>query len=270
MEEQKSIKLILFFLIILLATAILFYFSKPEKKILSEGEITIAAWNLQVFGTAKADNNTLIATYAEIIAKYDIVFIQEIRDESGAAFSKLCSMIPDYSCFTSSRAGRSSSKEEYGVIYKNDEVRLVSYTDFNPDPLDRWERPPLMVKIKTVNLNSSTISIYVLHSKPTDTVNEISNLESLIGNTSEPIVILGDLNADCSYFDPNSNSTLKSWNWIVKDNDDTTVGKTDCAYDRIILNPAASAFYLSYGIDKNITPDLSDHYLVWASLKLGR
>ncbi|MFH7918384.1 MAG: hypothetical protein QW631_03705, partial [Candidatus Aenigmatarchaeota archaeon] len=64
------------------------------------GSIRIAAWNLQVFGDSKAENQTLLHKYAARISNYDLVFIQEIRDEDGSAFARLCEKLEGFSCFT--------------------------------------------------------------------------------------------------------------------------------------------------------------------------
>ena len=64
------------------------------------------------------------------------------------------------------------------------------------------------------------------------------------------------------------NGDFDEWNYLIEDNDDTTVKSTDCAYDRIILNDDAFEEYENHGIDKSITEDKSDHYLVWVELKI--
>jgi len=254
--------------------------SKPEISTIennvdksSNESITIAAWNLQVFGESKAKNSSLLVGYSSIIKKYDIVFVQEIRDENGSAFAQLCSLLPEYSCITSSRAGRTSIKEEYGVIIKKDKVSIAQFIDFNPDPLNRWERPPLLVEIKGSNSNSSMVWVYVLHAKPSDATNELKQLEDLVilnnynglSWNSSNLIILGDLNADCSFFDTENKTVFLNWKWIIKDDEDTTTGKSNCAYDRILMNEPAYSKYLGYGIDKNVTIEMSDHYLIWVN-----
>jgi deoxyribonuclease-1-like protein len=242
----------------------------------SNESITIAAWNLQVFGESKAKNSSLLISYSSIIKKYDLVFVQEIRDENGSAFANLCSLLPEYDCITSSRAGRTSFKEEYGVIAKKDKVSIVQFIDFNPDPLNRWERPPLLVGIKGSHSNSSIVWIYVLHAKPSDTANELKKLEELVRSNNynglswnlSNLVIIGDLNADCSFFDTNNKTVFLDWKWIIKDDEDTTTGKSNCAYDRILMNELAYSKYLGYGIDKNVTIEMSDHYLIWVNYSI--
>jgi len=57
-------------------------------------------------------------------------------------------------------------------------------------------------------------------------------------------------------------------NYLIDDNEDTTVSSTDCAYDRIIMNDDSYEEYVDYGIYKEITSEQSDHYLVWVELEI--
>jgi predicted extracellular nuclease len=51
------------------------------------------------------------------------------------------------------------------------------------------------------------------------------------------VILLGDLNADCSYYDEDSIDPLRTgYEWLVPNNADTNVSdSTSCAYDRIIV-----------------------------------
>jgi hypothetical protein len=236
----------------------------PEKHS-AEDTISVANWNLQIFGDSKANNTALMNLYAEKISHYDIIFLQELRDKDGSSFTTLCSMLPDYSCNVSSRAGRSSSKEQYGVIYlKKFNVTLI---DYNPDVLDRWERSPIRIDIYYKNYS---LSIYNIHTKPDNVSLELTNLEHLVDSemSKRNIIILGDLNADCYYYDVYSASEFKDWKWLIENAADTTSGDSNCAYDRIIMNDDVHNEYLQSGIDTNdIDEKVSDHYLVWVLLR---
>jgi endonuclease/exonuclease/phosphatase family metal-dependent hydrolase len=223
--------------------------------------IKIANWNLQIFGDSKVD---LIDTYANKIKNYDIIFIQEIRDEDGSSFVQLCERLPDYDCKVSSRAGRSSSKEQYGIIYRKN-IQVIAFKDYNPDSLDRWERPPIRVLF---NVSNFVFSVYNIHIKPDDVQKELSNLQNEIYEFDN-LIILGDLNADCDYYNPVLNTEFDNWFWLIKDSDDTTVSASSCAYDRILVTPPIQNQYVSYGIDKEgITKEVSDHYLVWVEIAI--
>jgi hypothetical protein len=52
-------------------------------------QITIASWNIQVFGQSKASKPEVMRVISETISNYDIVAIQEIRDKSGTAIGDL-------------------------------------------------------------------------------------------------------------------------------------------------------------------------------------
>ena len=87
---------------------------------------------------------------------------------------------------------------------------------------------------------------------------------------------MGDLNADCSYFDEDSDSTMSGsdYHWCINNSVDTTTKTTDCTYDRIIItNPALPDFTgdagvfrfdIGYGLTANETTAVSDHYPVYA------
>jgi endonuclease/exonuclease/phosphatase family metal-dependent hydrolase len=229
----------------------------------SNTSIKVANWNLQIFGDNKESNIELMNFYVSKLKVYDIIFVQEIRDDDSSSFEALCFMMPNYSCKISSRAGRSSSKEQYGIIYKKG-ISLESFKDFNPDSLNRWERPPIEV---TFNIDGYNIKVYNIHTKPDDVANELSALEDVVINEGNA-AILGDLNADCNYY-TNNKQDFSSWYWLIKDNQDTTLSQTDCAYDRLIVNADLNNEILSSGIDTSeITNNISDHYIVWMEIKI--
>lgn len=59
------------------------------------------------------------------------------------------------------------------------------------------------------------------------------------------IVFLGDFNADCAYVKPSDWASIRLrtsdiFKWLIPDSSDTTVGKSDCAYDRSAPPPPRS------------------------------
>ena len=54
------------------------------------------------------------------------------------------------------------------------------------------------------------------------------------------MLFLGDFNADCSYVRPHDWAAIRLrssevFKWLIPDSADTTVGNSDCAYDRIVV-----------------------------------
>jgi len=101
----------------------------------AQNPITIASFNLKVFGTAKAEKPAVIKEIAEIIRKFDIVAVQEIRDKSGNAAEDLLKEINNenstqYEMILGPRLGRTKSKEQYAFFYRNSTVMpLGAYSD---------------------------------------------------------------------------------------------------------------------------------------------
>jgi len=228
--------------------------------------LTVANWNLQIFGDTKSLNATLLRKYADTIDDYDIIFIQEIRDEDQVAFQRLCIFLPDYYCEISSRAGRTNVKEQYGIIYKRG-IFLINMTDYNPDTLDRWQRPPIRAKF---SLNGYILTVYNIHTDPEEVKEELQNLESLINSDNDPttpMMVIGDLNADCQYYSELYSDEFNTWTWVVKDYDRTNMGQMSCAYDRIIVNDYLRQDTITYGVrSADIDKSMSDHYLIWAQI----
>lgn len=223
--------------------------------------IKVANWNIQAFGIKKVDDPILLSEYRSVLTNYDIIFIQEVRDNSDTAFRKLCEKLTDYDHKISSRAGRTLSKEQYGVVYKKN-IQVINFIDFNPDTCDRWERPPIEVDFK---INDYTLRVYNVHTKPQKVSEEIRNLEQITTNTGNKVII-GDLNASGNYYNRNKEKQFLDWNWIIKDNDDTTVAKSQNAYDRILMNKDAAKEFVSYGINTNVSRSTSDHYPVYVEI----
>ncbi len=81
------------------------------------------------------------------------------------------------------------------------------------------------------------------------------------------MILLGDLNADCSYLGEGEQIALRGpgYIWVIPDDTDTTVSRTDGAYDRMIFrDPTKEDFSGRWGVFTQIPDSISDHYLIWA------
>jgi exonuclease III len=226
---------------------------------------TVASWNLQVFGQAKASEQPVMDFYKKKLSKYDIIFVQEIRDASNTSFNALCGMMQGYRCGISQREGRTSSKEQIGLLY-NDDYELLEFV-YIADPDDVWERSPIMAKF---NVSGYVFSVYNAHIKPDDAVNEIEMFFRNAGNDEGNVMVTGDLNAGCDYYDPEKTTAFDNWFWLIGSGQDTTENQnTYCAYDRIIVNPSMIENIVRSGVDaEGINATYSDHYLVFAEVEI--
>lgn len=226
----------------------------------TEGNFSIACWNLQRFGPTKASNDTLLTYYADKFDDYDMFIVQEITDASGTAIVALANKLSQYSYIISTRAGTTSYKEQYAIFY-NSRATKVSQYDWTPEKQDEFERPPFQA---TFTVNNWTFTLYTIHAKPDYVPSELSNLETIVSDPDGDTVIIGDLNADGSYYDETNIMHFTTWNWAITNDMDTTVASSDNTYDRIIINTATNNNFLSAGIMNDVTSDQSDHYLVYA------
>ena len=234
--------------------------------------IRVANWNLQVFGASKWQDDDSRRYILDAVDDYDIIFIQDIREESGDAFDDLCAQTTGYNCIISSRAGRTSSKEQYGLLYTDDILilKVVDYNEHYISDKDYWERPPLKV---TFRKDDYVFTAYNIHVKPDDVELELVHLEALVSLESnldtENVMILGDLNADGDYYDEEKIVSFTTWVWAIENDVDTTVADSDNTYDRIILNFNMEEELLNTGVTSSIPASVSDHYIIWADINYG-
>ncbi|MBP2132482.1 endonuclease/exonuclease/phosphatase family metal-dependent hydrolase [Methanomicrobium sp. W14] len=252
--------------------------------------LKVGAFNIQVFGTSKADKDDVMNVLAKIIRDYDIIAIEEIRDISNTSLPKLVNLVnsdgSEYSYFVSERLGRTSSKEQYAYIYNTKTVEpLVPPFVYPYDTQDIFHRDPYIGSFKSTE-GVFNATFVVIHTDPDDAREEIDGLYNVaeyakgVLSADETVVVMGDFNADGSYFDEDSYTPMKSggYNWVTDNSEDTTTGNTNCTYDRIVLTGSGDfytgtagvfRFDQSYSLSEDLTKQVSDHYPVYAMFSKG-
>ena len=285
-------KLLQIFLIMLLVDiSFLLFYPKNTKKIIviehkqekiqkQKKSLKIGSFNIQVFGKSKMAKKEVVEILVKILEKYDIVLIQEIRDKSGKSIKKLLKKLNEnnqntFKLIISKRLGNSSSKEQYAYIYNHKKVNIKNFYIY-PDKNNVYEREPYAVHFQSNNFDFIIVGIHI---DPDVVIKELSHLDIATKDISnkfndDDIIIMGDLNADCSYISIKKLIKLNiynNYNWLISNNIDTTVSKTDCAYDRIITSKnistnASNAKVNRFDLDFNLTmkqaKKISDHYPV--------
>ncbi len=126
------------------------------------------------------------------------------------------------------------------------------------------------------------------HTYPDTATLEINHLPKVVEDAKsmykgeDDFMVLGDLNADCSYFNENSQSTFNKsdYYWVIDNSFDTTVKSNNCTYDRIIITTPTINDYTGnsgvfkideeYNLDYHRTIAFSDHYPVYANFYLDK
>lgn len=257
----------------------------------------IGAFNVNTLGPTKMSKPTIVDHLVNIIRRYDLIIIQEVRDKSEQAIYDLQAALnqagyPQYALLLSPRAGRYSYKEQYAYLYRSERITILDYFDYDDgeEPYhDQLEREP---RIAYVDLAGTTFGIIPLHIDKDDVLNEVNHIPSLITETRKrfndaDVMVIGDLNTGCSYIRKQDWPQVILRNeadyvWLIDDHSDTTTSpNTHCAYDRIIINQALAQqfvepegrifnFQSAYGLYDNVARQISDHYPVEIAITLPR
>ena len=252
--------------------------------------IKIASFNIQVFGVTKAGNESVMDILAKTIAEFDIVAIQEIRDSTGTAILDLEKAVDalgvEYNLLVGPRVGRTVSLEQYAFLYRSSTVLYGTSYTYNDSALDLFHREPFIASFSTVNGNFDFV-LATIHTDPDEATEEIDSLPLVIDDAKDhfpgefDIILLGDFNADCSYFDEDDMfCPLREdeFYWVIPNDMDTNVATTSCTYDRIVITEDAESeltglagvfrFDQVFDLTDTEAQDVSDHYPVWAEFSI--
>ncbi|XP_034568179.1 deoxyribonuclease-1 [Notolabrus celidotus] len=259
--------------------------------------LLLGAFNIKSFGDKKASNATLMSLISTIIHRYDIILIQEVRDNDLSATKTLMEHVnkgsPEfrYDYITSEPLGRSSYKERYLFLYREQTVSVVknyTYDDgCEPCGTDTFIREPFVVMFSSLKSAVRNFVLIPQHTSPDFALKETDALYDVVSdvrtrwNTND-IVLLGDFNTGCNYVSGSDWQQIrlftdKSFHWLIPNEADTTVSHTNCPYDRIVVTADMmrgvvqdSAEVYDFMTDLNLSLSLalgvSDHYPVEVKL----
>ncbi|XP_061456306.1 deoxyribonuclease-1 [Rhineura floridana] len=260
--------------------------------------LRVSAFNIRAFGDTKLSNVTIMDLIVNIVSTYDITLIQEVRDADLSAVKKLMNRLNQalsgpYSYVVSKPLGRSTYKEQYLFVYREDKVSLVDsyYYEDGCEPCgnDTFSREPFIVKFDAPQTEVGKLVLVPLHAAPSDAAAEIDALYDVYLDVrdkwgTDDVLLLGDFNADCSFVRPTDwpHIRLRSSNafqWLIPDMADTTVTSTSCAYDRIVVAGArmresilpgtakVNDFQQTFKLHYKDALAVSDHFPVEVTLK---
>lgn len=184
-----------------------------------------------------------------------------------------------YSYVVGERLGRTNSKEQYAYLFNPATVTVTNAQTYpEPDGTDPFHREPFLATFDVEGGDFDGVLI-VIHTDPDEATKEINALADVVnyaqttfGDTD--VILMGDFNADGSYFDEDSVTPLHVYNWIIPNTADTTVATSSNTYDRIVITDSANEYYtgesgvdyfdVSYNLTQDAAKDVSDHYPVYA------
>jgi endonuclease/exonuclease/phosphatase family metal-dependent hydrolase len=253
--------------------------------------ITVATFNIQIFGEAKAEKPKVMEVLAQTVSQYDIVAIQEVKGKTGTPMKKLEAAVDakgrPCAVLISPRLGRKEPREQYAFLYRTDTLEPVGQPSLYREPAgsDQFSREPFLARFKSKRGKFTFVLINV-HTEPETATKEILALKDVLAFARQQypmekdFIILGDLNADCKYYNPKQPNPIPGTTWLVPESADTTVKSTDCTYDRIIITDACQEdfagevqvfrFDQKFGLSYQDAIEVSDHFPVWARFNTDR
>jgi len=249
--------------------------------------IKIMSFNMQIFGVSKMSRPEVFGILADLVSQADIIAVQEVRSVRIDPVEQFMALLPDtYKYAIGPRQGRSSSKEQYWVIYNAAKIAVLEEESWH-DEDDNFERAPYAVYFKT----NDTFDFILLnnHIQPSSAESEIRAVSDIAAYYADlwndpDVLIVGDFNADGKYFNSLLLDTIfpETEYKIIFTDEDTTLAQSRNTYDRfIITNSAIEDFTGGFGVIRfdeaydfdgyGILPkNISDHYPIWAEFWIDR
>uniref|UniRef100_A0A9L0I739 Deoxyribonuclease-1-like 1 n=1 Tax=Equus asinus TaxID=9793 RepID=A0A9L0I739_EQUAS len=212
----------------------------------------ICAFNAQRLTLAKVAREHVMDTLVRILARCDIMVLQEVVDSSGSAIPLLLRELKrfdgsgPYDFLSSPPLGRSTYKEQYVYIYRSHKTRALDHYLYN-DEDDLFAREPFVAQFTLPSKVLPSLVLVPLHTTPKDVEKELNALYDVFLDVSQrwqskDVILLGDFNADCASLNKKHLGELvlrtqAGFHWAIADGEDTTVrASTHCTYDRIVLH----------------------------------
>jgi endonuclease/exonuclease/phosphatase family metal-dependent hydrolase len=248
--------------------------------------IRLCSFNIQIFGVSKMVKPEVVNILTDIISRSDVTAIQEVRSQDIAPVVQFMQLLPPrYAYVLGPREGRSSSKEQYWIIYDSAKLTLLAENTW-ADPEDIFERNPLGVYFQT--RDKFDFILIDNHIQPSNAGREIAAMPGVIQYFQDlwqesDTILVGDFNADGAYYDENILASVfpeTEYRIIITNEYDTTLAAGDNTYDRIIITASTIEDYTgAFGVIRfdevydftglTIQPrHVSDHFPVWAEFRL--
>ncbi|XP_031220388.1 deoxyribonuclease-1-like 1 isoform X3 [Mastomys coucha] len=165
----------------------------------------ICAFNAHRLTLAKVTKESVMDTLVQILARCDIMVLQEVVDSSHNTVPFLLQKLKSsgsYSFLNSSLLGRSTYKEKYVYVYRSDKTQVLNFYQYN-DTDDIFAREPFVAQFTLPSKMLPSVVLVPLHTTPKDVEKELNALYDVFLDVSqrwqnENVILLGDFNADCA------------------------------------------------------------------------
>nr|BAB62090.1 deoxyribonuclease I precursor [Bufo japonicus] len=256
--------------------------------------LKIASFNIERFAVGKVDDPTVLSLLIQILRRYELIAVQEVMSKDNTAIIRLVQELNaatglHYNLLISDHLGRSSYREKYVYIYREDILKPTEWYHYDDGcencGTDVFIREPFVARFSSLTTELKDFALVSIHTSPDYAVREVDGLYDVWEDAKqrlllEDILILGDYNAGCSYVKTSHWPNIRlrqesSLQWLIGDTEDSTVStNTHCPYDRLVVGGArfqdtvipgtAKAFnyHVAYDLTYEMAKAVSDHYPV--------
>ena len=185
--------------------------------------IRIASFDIQAFGPAKFAKPLAMKVIVDVLRRFDVVALQEVRSERDDQLPRLIEMLngtaagsqagkPDlrhYDYVIGPRQGAAGAEEQFAILFDAASVAIDRSTVYTvDDPGRRMDRDPLVASFQVRGPSDNeafTFTLVDVHVSPRRRSEELSALAevcravrgvSIQGRLEDDIILLGNFNAD--------------------------------------------------------------------------
>lgn len=249
--------------------------------------IRIASFNIQVFGTSKMGKPHVMNVLADVVRRFDVVAIQEVRSKDQSVVPRFAELVnaqgARYDFVIGPRLGRTHSKEQYAFLFDTSRIEVDRGSIYTvPDPRDLLHRAPMVARFRVrrpAGQQGFTFNLVNIHTDPDETDTELDALDDVFtavqrnASGEDDVILLGDLNVDERHL--GQLGSLPQIAWVVSGRTTNTRGSK--SYDNIVFDRRTTTEYAGYwGVldllaEYNLSLDealeVSDHLPVWAEFR---
>lgn len=253
------------------------------------GKLAIGTFNIKMFGKTKMSKDGVVGVLVDIVRKFDIIAIQELRDKDQNVIPEFLKRInsngSSYAAAVGPRQSYSSEgkstrySEQTVFIYDMNTVELVGPTYAAIDNSDLMYRPPFVGHFRARGVPRDQAFSFVLmnvHVRPTRPEVEFRVLANVMAgiyrnHSDDDFILLGDLN--------DRPSDYQGYNWLsnqvtaIPDAVKTNTVQTK-SYDNLVFNAIKTSEFTGeagvinlmqeYNLALEDAQLVSDHMPVWA------
>lgn len=249
--------------------------------------LTLASFNIRIFSNASRDDVELVSI-ANILQKYDLIAIQELRDEE--VLKRTIAILQQrglgYAYEISPPVGR-GVKERYAYLYRTDRVQSAQPGRLYQERGDEFIREPFYATFRSSNFDFTLVTIHVLFgSSEAERRPEIEELAAVYqavqdeDPAEQDVILLGDFNFPPTDAGFNPLKTIPGMVFLIGPPAKTTITDTSLYDNFWFQEPHVREYAGEFGVDRfdetmfngddlAAKRAVSDHRPIWAKFNVG-